>query len=552
MERLPLAAIPLGPVFPQLADHQLAHGVVQILRIIGAARRLLPGIAFVLETFIAEQIIALLHRHAARVQANGRKIAAIAQQRVAELADMRFRIEIVQASVVHHLFAIMRPALGKGIADEQLAENAVRPVGVQEIQEMARPYFVDGGEQQVLYAGHIGIARRRVPARVRRGNIIDAGQASFIRPGYIDIGAVLPVIGRRLLDHRLLGAGNGDDVLVDQELAQRGQLTAGLGHRAAFGLVRAHFGDAIRNGRAGRKLFAGRAQGRLVARQIRLADPLQLGQRRVHAFGGQDHLAEICRADGKARFGAGSGADIIAQIPHRGRCPGGGGIELPLQRRILHLGKGGLGIAAIIIGKAPETGLAIFHERLGQWQLQIGLDLRGGGGNIFGIGDERLHPRGRIGIGPRDIHIGIERADIIGRVLCREIRVFDEKQLPLGHMHQIVALEPLLFRQAAQRLGIADRALQKVLLCRDTGGAPVRQQAVKLMFALIDRDIGELVEIAGQEGVAEIGPFALLQRGAGVSRHGTLASGRYGLASAEGQSGGGNGKRGEQTDLGHG
>src|SRR3546814_4772140 len=72
----------------------------------------------------------------------------------------------------------------------------------------------------------------------------------------------------------------------------------------------------------------------------------------------------------------------------------------------------------------------------------IGLDLRGDRRDLFGIGDEGLHPRRGVGIGPRDIDVGVERADIESGVLLREIGIAQEEELPLGDMDQIVALEP--------------------------------------------------------------------------------------------------------------
>src|SRR3546814_11668546 len=81
---------------------------------------------------------------------------------------MRFGIAVAQPRIPHHFLDIMRPALGKGIADEQLAENAIRAVRVKEIQEMPGPHLMHRGEQQVLLARHERILRRLVPARVGR------------------------------------------------------------------------------------------------------------------------------------------------------------------------------------------------------------------------------------------------------------------------------------------------------------------------------------------------------------------------------------------------
>src|SRR5687768_5858578 len=56
VEALPgrAAAAAADPVLAQPADHQFAHRVVEIGGIVGAARRLLAGIALVLEALLAE------------------------------------------------------------------------------------------------------------------------------------------------------------------------------------------------------------------------------------------------------------------------------------------------------------------------------------------------------------------------------------------------------------------------------------------------------------------------------------------------------------------
>ncbi len=222
MEGLPrrAAAPRRSPVVAQLADHQLAERVVEIGGIVGAARRLLARIAFVLIALLAEHLQALRLRHAAGVQADRRQEAAVAQQRVADLADMRLGIAIAEAGVPHHLLGIMRPALGEGIADEDPAEHRRRAVGVEELQEMPRHHLVDRGEQQILLARHEGILRLLVPGGIGRRDIIDRGDVLLIRPGGIDIGGVLPVVGRTFLDLRFLGAGDGDEILGDDERPQ--------------------------------------------------------------------------------------------------------------------------------------------------------------------------------------------------------------------------------------------------------------------------------------------------------------------------------------------
>ena len=91
MEGLPALApaVPGSPILTQLHDHQLAHGVVEIARVPGSARGLLACIAGILIGLLAEQALGFLHAHATGVHANGGNKAHVAQQRVAQLADMR-------------------------------------------------------------------------------------------------------------------------------------------------------------------------------------------------------------------------------------------------------------------------------------------------------------------------------------------------------------------------------------------------------------------------------------------------------------------------------
>src|SRR3546814_6115491 len=70
------------------SDLQLAEGVIQIRRIVGAACRLLPCVARILKRELAEHAFAGLHAHVLRMQADRAQEAHVAQQRIAELADV--------------------------------------------------------------------------------------------------------------------------------------------------------------------------------------------------------------------------------------------------------------------------------------------------------------------------------------------------------------------------------------------------------------------------------------------------------------------------------
>ena len=137
------------PVFPQLPDQQLAHGVVQIARIISAARGLLDSGTLRLETFLHEKTFRILHRPALRMQTDGREKACVPQQGVTELTDTGFRVSTAQSGFQHHLFGVMGPALAKGVADKSAPKDPGGAVGMQKIQKMTRPDLVHRSKQQV-------------------------------------------------------------------------------------------------------------------------------------------------------------------------------------------------------------------------------------------------------------------------------------------------------------------------------------------------------------------------------------------------------------------
>ena len=62
-----------------------------------------------------------------------------------------------EARLVHHLFGVVGPAFGEGVADEELADFGLRAVGVQELQEVAGLHFVHRREEQA----RLGRGRRR-------------------------------------------------------------------------------------------------------------------------------------------------------------------------------------------------------------------------------------------------------------------------------------------------------------------------------------------------------------------------------------------------------
>jgi len=94
------------------------------------------------------------------------------------------------------------------------------------------------------------------------------------RSGRIDIGAVLPVIGRAFAHQRLLGAGDGDQILGAHEGGELGDLRRRGGDRAADRLVIVELVEALRDRLARRELRAGGFQRILVSLQIRAANAL--------------------------------------------------------------------------------------------------------------------------------------------------------------------------------------------------------------------------------------------------------------------------------------
>src|SRR3546814_16793172 len=112
---------------------------------------------------------------------------------------MRFEVALAQPRFPHHLLGIMRPDLGKGIADEQLTEDACRAVRMEEVQEMNRQNLVDRGEEKVLLARNEGVLRSLVPRLIGRRAVIDRRQDFLLRTWHIVKGDNVQVQWCRLL-----------------------------------------------------------------------------------------------------------------------------------------------------------------------------------------------------------------------------------------------------------------------------------------------------------------------------------------------------------------
>src|SRR3546814_7855798 len=100
---------------------------------------LLPCVARILKRELAEHAFAGLHAHVLRMQADRAQEAHVAQQRIAELADVDLGGATAKTGIPHHLLGVMRPTFDERIAEEQLAELEGRTVRMQELQKVTGP-----------------------------------------------------------------------------------------------------------------------------------------------------------------------------------------------------------------------------------------------------------------------------------------------------------------------------------------------------------------------------------------------------------------------------
>jgi hypothetical protein len=114
--RRPLLGDPVGA---QFADHELAQRVIEIRRIIGAARRLLARIARILKGLfrnIFSDCATVMPSVCMPMDDSSRT----SRSKASVIWPMCFlRIALAQALLVHHLLAVMRPALREGIPHPQ-------------------------------------------------------------------------------------------------------------------------------------------------------------------------------------------------------------------------------------------------------------------------------------------------------------------------------------------------------------------------------------------------------------------------------------------------
>src|SRR3546814_14780982 len=96
---------------------------------------LLPCVARILKRELAEHAFAGLHAHVLRMQADRAQEAHVAQQRIAELADVDLGGATAKTGIQHHLLRVLRPTLDARKAEEQLSELAGRTVRLQALNK---------------------------------------------------------------------------------------------------------------------------------------------------------------------------------------------------------------------------------------------------------------------------------------------------------------------------------------------------------------------------------------------------------------------------------
>ena len=62
---------------------------------------------------------------------------------------MDLRIAVAQPGIHHHLFGVVCPAFDERVCAEMLADIVCRTIGMQELQEVARPYLVNRDCEQI-------------------------------------------------------------------------------------------------------------------------------------------------------------------------------------------------------------------------------------------------------------------------------------------------------------------------------------------------------------------------------------------------------------------
>ncbi len=345
-----------NPIGAELSDHELAEGVVEVRGIVSAARSLLPRVAGILECLLVEHLLGLRHSHPFGLQSDRGEQAHVAQQSIADLPDVHLGITLAEPLLPHHLLCVVRPALRERVPHPEPLELVWIGVRVQELQEVAGPYFVRGGEQERGLARDVLGLLRLGPFGIRGGDVVGRGDAGLVRSRNLDERGILAVVGRRLGDQRLLVARNAGHVVLLNEVPQHGELPA-RGLEGPFRrLLRVHLGDT-RGERAFRQVgvaFAFQHVG--VALKVRPARRLDLIDRHIDLLGVLDHRGVEVLAHGKFVVRGLAQADqVIPQVRHRVRCIVVGLRQVLLHGGIAHRGEHGRHVLLVEIDVAAEV-----------------------------------------------------------------------------------------------------------------------------------------------------------------------------------------------------
>jgi len=163
---------------------------------------------------------------------------------------------------------------------------------------------------------------------------------------------------------------------------------------------------------------------------------------------------------------------------------------------------------------------------LGQWALQVGLDLCSGRGNVRGPARIRLHARGEVRVWAIQVQ---RRVEVVpGGIVVRLVRCVLPEQALIDDGEQVFALELLRIRQRRRVHGLRARApaLQTLAFRGKPGRAPVRKQAIVFVPTGTGGHGWLGLQIAFDPCIDQVGP------GCGGCR---LHRSRVGLSCAPGQ-----------------
>ena len=241
----------------------------------------------------------------------------------------------LQPGFPHHLLGVVRPALGERIADEHPAEEIRRAIGVQELQEVPGPHFVDAGEQQPGLARQIVGLLLLAPRRIRRRDVVDRGQPVLVRARRIRCtrsSSACTAATRAPPPARCRGSTPGSS----RRRTPSGRRAArARRRRSPAGLVVVHLVDALAQALS-RRVARARLLERLeVPRQIGAPIASTWSMVRFTRSVIQQHLLIALGAEREAAGGAGlQRVEPGAHVAERGRGARARAVERSVQRRV--------------------------------------------------------------------------------------------------------------------------------------------------------------------------------------------------------------------------